>query len=87
MKKIVSLLVLFCLTAIITDAHVTRVACRYEMVTPKTTFVYICISSSSYAYHKDKYCRGLQRCTHEISYVSLEDAQNKYYRKPCKICY
>lgn len=48
--------------------------------------VYICYSSTSYAYHSSPNCRGLNRCTHEIIKVSLEDAKNKYNHRPCKIC-
>ena len=47
--------------------------------------VYICLSSSAYAYHSDE-CRGLERCTHKVEHVTITAAKNKGYR-PCKICY
>lgn len=47
--------------------------------------VYICNSSSAYAYHSG-YCRGLNRCTHSVSRVSISEARNMGY-VPCKICY
>lgn len=47
---------------------------------------YICMTSSSYAYHKSKNCRGLNRCSSKIEAVSLDEAVKKYGRKPCKIC-
>src|ERR1700733_5867198 len=49
------------------------------------TYVYICNSSTAYAYHAYK-CRGLQKCTHEIQKITEEEAI-KDGRKPCKICY
>lgn len=47
--------------------------------------VLICNSSAAYAYHRYQ-CRGLSRCTHEISKVTEQSAINQKYR-PCKICY
>lgn len=54
---------------------------------PTTDSVYICVSARAYAYHRDKYCSGLQRCTHTIKYVSQTDAETKYKRKKCRTCY
>ena len=48
---------------------------------------YICDSKTAYAYHKYKNCRGLNRCTHRIVKISIDDAKNVYYRSACKICY
>lgn len=45
--------------------------------------VYICVSKSSYAYHYDRNCRGLSRCTHEVRMVTEEDAKNDYGRRLC----
>ncbi|MCF8461267.1 MAG: hypothetical protein K9G46_11125 [Flavobacteriales bacterium] len=47
------------------------------------TTVYICVSKSSKAYHKDKNCFALNNCKHEVKAVSLYDAQNTYGRKLC----
>jgi hypothetical protein len=49
--------------------------------------VYICDSSTSIAYHSDKNCKGLNRCTHTIVSVSEDDAVKKYKKRRCKICY
>ena len=47
--------------------------------------VYICESSTSYAYHQSKTCRGLSRCTHSIKELTKDTAAKK--RKACKICF
>ena len=49
--------------------------------------VYVCDSKTSVAYHADKDCRGLNRCTHTIIKISQTDAINKYGKRKCKICY
>lgn len=48
--------------------------------------VYICRSGSAYAYHSG-YCSGLNRCTHRVDQVTVEEAQNLGYKKACGICY
>ena len=53
----------------------------------KTDSVWICNSTTAYAYHSSSSCRGLNRCTHGIVKVSASDAVNKMGRVPCKICY
>jgi hypothetical protein len=53
----------------------------------KTDKVYICVSSSSYAYHNDKNCRWLKNCTHIIKEVTEEEAISVYKREKCKPCY
>lgn len=50
-----------------TKHHVTTVAAKDS--------VYICNSSTSYAYHSNEYCRGLNRCSHGVLKVSLTDAE------------
>jgi hypothetical protein len=45
---------------------------------PGTTDVYVCHSTASVAYNVSKNCKGLNRCTHEIIYVSKIDAVDKY---------
>lgn len=87
MKKLLSLLLLFCLVSVVSDARAPRASTVHPVIVPKEAYVYICISSSSYAYHSNRDCRGLNRCTHEIRKVTLEDAKDKYSKKPCKICY
>ncbi|TSD66352.1 hypothetical protein FFF34_002825 [Inquilinus sp. KBS0705] len=52
---------------------------------PKVEYVLICNSSSAYAYHSYE-CRGLSRCTHEISKVTKKQAIKLGYRA-CRICY
>ena len=67
----------------------TRLAVVLAMTsyTPKTEYVYLCDSSSSYAYHRDFNCRGLQHCKHGIFRTTKDSAINYYNRRPCKICY
>lgn len=48
--------------------------------------VYVCVSATAPAYHTNKYCQGLQRCTHEIKRVTKKEAKEKYGRRPCEIC-
>lgn len=45
--------------------------------------VYICNSKNATAYHLDKNCFALRRCTYEVYAVSRTDAINKYGRKLC----
>lgn len=71
MKTVVKLLLLTCLFAF----------------KPGENKVYVCDSKTSVAYHEYKDCRGLQKCTHEIVYVTKKDAVNKYGKRACKICY
>jgi hypothetical protein len=52
---------------------------------PRTVYVSICESRSAYAYHRSR-CRGLARCTHGLSQMTVAQAQNVGY-VPCKICY
>lgn len=56
-------------------------------VAKKVNTVYICDSKNSEVYHSSKTCKGIEKCTHQIKEVSLEDAVNTYKRRPCKICY
>jgi len=51
-----------------------------------TPSVYICNSSSAYAYHSSTGCYGLGRCRHTVSKVTLIEAKEMGYRA-CKICY
>lgn len=48
--------------------------------------VYICRSGTSYAYH-NKYCRGLQQCTHKIDTVTIQRAIELKHGKACGWCY
>lgn len=52
--------------------------------TPET-YVLICQSKTAKAYHSHN-CKGLDRCTHEIVKVTLEEAQ-QMGRTPCGFCY
>ncbi|MCX6212866.1 hypothetical protein [Spirosoma sp.] len=54
---------------------------------PRVTvaYVFICESRSAYAYHSGM-CRGLARCTHEVSQMSMTQARSTCY-VPRKICY
>ena len=52
---------------------------------PRAVYVAICESRSAYAYHAGM-CRGLARCTHGVSKVTVAQARNAGY-VPCTICY
>ena len=52
---------------------------------PRAVYVAICESRSAYAYHS-RLCRGLSRCTHGMSKVTVAQARNAGY-VPCKICF
>ena len=47
--------------------------------------VLICHGSGAIAYHRYR-CRGLLKCTHRISYTTIENARARG-RRACKICY
>ncbi|MEI6949435.1 hypothetical protein V9K67_19770 [Paraflavisolibacter sp. H34] len=49
--------------------------------------VYVCVSTTSVAYHNQKSCRGLNRCTHQVVTVSEEKAVKEYGKRKCLICY
>lgn len=84
MKKLIPLLLLFVLTssvnAISKDSYNT-----IHQAPKRVEYVYICNSSKAYAYHSTESCRGLERCTHGVSRVTLQEAINEG-RVPCKIC-
>ena len=48
--------------------------------------VWICASSSAYAYHSNPNCSGLSKCTKGIKQISISEAV-RLGRRPCKICY
>lgn len=58
-----------------------------QLRTQEAVYVYICNSEGSVAYHSSKECKGLQKCSHTILTVTLEEAVNNYNRRECKICY
>lgn len=61
----------------------------YVFIAITTSFppekVMICVSKTAYAYHSYA-CSGLNRCTHEIVKVTLQEAKERRY-KPSHICY
>lgn len=48
--------------------------------------VYVVMSTNAYAYHKTRSCKAVQKATHKVKEVTLEEAQ-KMGRKSCKMCY
>lgn len=52
----------------------------------KSNNVYICLGPNAYAYHLNKNCRGLRKCSCEIRAVSREEARKLDFKKPCGIC-
>lgn len=68
----------------VTNSFSSRLAtARHQKI---ETYVYICDSRTAYAYHSSENCSGLNRCSHKILKITLDEAINKYHRKPCKIC-
>lgn len=47
--------------------------------------VAICTGPKAVKYHSKSDCRGLNRCSGSIRWITLEEAQKRHY-KPCKIC-
>lgn len=47
--------------------------------------VYVCENGRTEVYHGYQ-CRGLSRCTHSVSTITVSQAQNRGLR-PCKFCY
>ncbi len=86
MKKIVSGLLLLCLTISMQAQEVKKVVHHKSHHVQTQPMVYICNSGSAYAYHSSNGCHGLGRCRHTISRVTLSEAKNEGYRA-CKICY
>jgi hypothetical protein len=41
--------------------------------------VYICVSKTASKYHLSGNCKGLSRCTHTVSKVTLKEAKNRGY--------
>ncbi len=83
MKRSLVLLLLLMTTGLL----FTSAARPQKQLSKEVVHVYICNSEGSVAYHSSKECRGLQKCSHTILTVTLEDAVNKYNRRACKICY
>ena len=48
--------------------------------------VYVCTGPTAYAYHIDRNCRGLSRCSGEIRCVSYADALSMGRTKACGWC-
>ncbi len=67
-------------------SHSANVLLPAQTKQAKTEYVYICDSKSSYAYHSNYNCRGLQRCKHGIIKTTKDSAINYYHRQPCRIC-
>jgi uncharacterized membrane protein len=51
----------------------------YGFTTLAGSEVYICVSKTASKYHFSQNCKGLSRCTHTITKVSLTDAKAKGY--------
>jgi hypothetical protein len=50
----------------------------------KTNTVYICNSKSAAKYHRNKNCKGLNDCKHDIKAMDIDSLPAKF--KPCTIC-
>ena len=82
MKHLLILISFFSLTAFAAPKHSVH---KHAVHAKAQTYVYVCNSSRAYAYHIDPNCSGLNRCTHGISKITLEEAQ-QMGRTPCRIC-
>lgn len=51
----------------------------------KSDKVYICTGPQSHAYHTDRHCKGLDRCSGDIETVSVDEAEDMG-RHPCGFC-
>lgn len=51
----------------------------YGFTTLTAGDVYICVSKTASKYHYSQDCKGLSRCSHTISKVSLTDAKTRGY--------
>jgi hypothetical protein len=51
----------------------------YGFTTLVLSDVYICVSKTASKYHFSQNCKGLSRCTHTISKVTVKDAKSKGY--------
>lgn len=67
-------------------ASLLLAASIFSLGAQQPTTVFICTGGSSYAYHCDRSCRGLNRCTHSIIEVTEAKAQS-LGRRSCKVCY
>ena len=47
--------------------------------------VFVCDSKTATAYHNNKKCTGLSKCTAAVKEMSKADAE-KAGKKPCKMC-
>ena len=53
----------------------------------RVTYVYICMGPQAECYHKSTECRGIKNCSKTIKKVTLNEATDKYNRRPCGYCY
>lgn len=65
MKKLIIILVIITLSTF------------YGFTTLTANDVYICVSKTESKYHYSQNYKGLSRCTHTISKVSITDAKTK----------
>jgi hypothetical protein len=86
MKKILLLFLTFTLSIIFVNSACSGNENSAAFSNRDTASVYICNSSTAYAYHSTDHCRGLNKCSHEVLKISLSDAIKKYHRQACKIC-
>ena len=50
------------------------------------TKVYVVMSTNAYAYHKTRSCKAVQKATHKVKEVTIDEARSMG-REPCKMCY
>ncbi|MFN0199989.1 MAG: hypothetical protein ACKVTZ_00630 [Bacteroidia bacterium] len=65
----------------------TGISASFPLITrPQAEKVMICDNHYKGSYHKTK-CKGLDKCTKEIIWVSLEEAIKRKKDDPCNWCY
>lgn len=86
-RRLLLILVVWLTIWLPVDAQTVRGRYPHKAKRPaaRVAYVAICESRSAYAYHSGM-CRGLARCTHGVSQVSVAQARSAGY-VPCKICY
>jgi hypothetical protein len=52
----------------------------FNASTDAASDVYICVSKTATKYHLSDTCKGLSRCTHKISKVTLKEAKAGGYK-------
>ena len=61
------------------------VSSSFALNNNNNNIVYICMKGE--VYHSKNSCKGLRNAKSKIIAISKSEAEKKYKRRPCKICY